>query len=68
MRPAAPWTDIGAIQSEIHSLQSELSRKVNNYELSALHGRLDRLEHSVLEIRALFDGLQSRMQMLEETR
>lgn len=68
MRPAPPWTDIGALQSEIYALKSDLFQKTDKYETASLRGRLDDLEYSLREIRAVCDGLQYRLQQMEENR
>lgn len=61
-----PFTDYG---HDIRSLQSELQRKADSYDVSSLRSDLDRLERSVDmgrdEHRREVDGLRSRIDELE---
>lgn len=78
----APWTSLGRLESDIQSLQQELRRKAESYEIHNLESkiqhkadnhetymlssRLDTLEHTCREIRTDIDGLLVRLQALEE--
>jgi len=65
MFPQPPWTNIGALQSDVDCLKSELQRKVNSYEVSSLRSTVDRLESSLREISSEVDGLRTRKQEVE---
>ena len=65
---SAPWTEIGRVESDVRSLQQDLSRKVNDYDLSTTNGNVDRLECTVRELRATIDELLTRVQELETSR
>ncbi len=60
-----PTTGLGQLQGEINSLRLALGRKAESHEVATALTRLDRLEHSVREIRSLVDGLVSRLQGAE---
>jgi len=62
----APWTQIGALQQEISSIKSELSRKAEGYEIHSINIRLDSMEHTLWEIGSALDGLISRLQATED--
>jgi len=62
----APWTQIGALQQEVSSIKSELSRKAESYEIHSLNSRLDSVEHTVREIVSALDGLVFRLQAIED--
>jgi len=63
----APWTDTGRLQNEIQSIRNDLRNKAENHELSSINCRLDSLEHTVRELGSTLDGVQHRLQQLEET-
>ena len=62
----APWTDTGRLQSDILSIKNELSRKVNNYEITSLNSRVVSLEHTVRELCTEVTGLCSQLQELQQ--
>ena len=70
LRP--PWTDTGGLQSDIHSIKSDLRNKANSYEITELRqtinrldSRLSDLERSAWEAGSTLDGLVSRVEALE---
>ena len=63
---SAPWTEIGRCQQDIHSIKSELHRKVDEHEISSINRRLDSLEHTVREISTSVDGIIFRLQTCED--
>ena len=65
---SAPWTAIGRVESDVRSLQQDLSRKANDYDLSTTNGNVYRLECTVRELRATIDELRARVQELEASR
>ena len=65
---APPWTEIGRLQSDIHSIEQKLHGKVSTYELSSLHSKVDGLERAIGEIRSSLDGLRFELQALQEGR
>jgi len=62
----APWTDTGRLQSDILSIKNELSRKVNNYEITSLNSRVVSLEHTVRELCTEVTGIRSQLQELQQ--
>ena len=64
--PRAPWTDTGRLQSDILSIKSELSRKVNNYEITSLNSKVVSLEHTLGELCTKVTGLCSQLQELQQ--
>ena len=66
--PMSPTSAVGSLQSEIQSLRSEMQRKVERYEISAITGNVSNLERALGEISSVVDGLCERVQFLEEER
>lgn len=61
----APWTGLGQLQGELESLKQQLHQKAYSYELSTLSLRMDRLEHSVWEIRSALDELRVQLSLVQ---
>ena len=68
MRPLSPFTDTGALQSLIYELQNEVRRKCNTHEIYETNRKLDCMERTVREISSSLDGIQHRLQALQEGR
>ena len=66
MRPAAPWTDTGALQAGIQSLKQQVSRKAEAHEIHEINRKLDGLERSIREVRAENDGFRTQFDTLRE--
>ena len=62
----APWTEIGSLQSDIRSLESELRNKGETHEIHTLSSRMDSMEHSLGELSSLFDGIRTELQVICE--
>lgn len=56
---------IGGVEYEIRDVRAEVQRKADRHEVHTLSSAVDRLEHSVRELRAENDGLRSRIDELE---
>ena len=65
MIPQAPWTNTGALQQEISTLKSELSRKANNHEIYEINSRVSSLEHTLGNLSSSHHELLSRMQEIQ---
>lgn len=63
--PQAPWTGIGALQSEISSIKSELGRKADDYKISSLNNDVATVANAVREVSSVVDGLLTRLQKVE---
>lgn len=61
-----PWTGLGSLQSEVSSIQSELRRKANDYEVSTISSTVARLEREVGEISTICDELRTQLQACQE--
>ena len=57
-----PITEIGRVE---RSLQNEIQRKADRHEIHTLRGDVDRLEHTVREIRAALDGLRDELSRIQ---
>lgn len=57
-----PWTNIGALQQEIYEMREKIRGKAESYEVYSINSRLDGLERTVGEIRAVCDGLVTRFE------
>lgn len=73
--PQAPWTGIGALQSDISSIKSELRGKADDYKISSLNSDVATVASSIRELSSVVDGLldrvqtcEDRIQQLEETK
>ncbi len=62
---SAPWTQIGSLQSDVQDIKNALHRKVDDHELHSAKSAVDRVEHTLGEIRSEVDGLRSRLEVLE---
>ena len=60
-----PWTGLGRVEAEISSIKSELNRKADSHETHSLRSDVDRLEHTVRELRTEVDGVRVKRQEME---
>lgn len=58
-----PFSEFG---HDLRSLEGKIERKADSHEVASLARAVDRLEHSVQELRAENDELRSRCERLEE--
>ena len=66
MIPRAPWTNVGALQSEIASLRQMVNGKASSHEIHEVNRRMDSLERAVQEIRAVVNDARCGLDILEE--
>lgn len=60
-----PWSDIGRLQNNVRSLESNLNRKVDAHEIHTTNRNVDSLERTVRELSSTVDGLSSELQTLQ---
>ena len=63
---AAPWSDIGRLQSDIDQLRSQMYNVARTHDVDALSRKVDSMEHSVREISSDIIRLRDKLQEMEE--
>ena len=57
----APLTEIGGLQSDVDSINSEINQMAKPYELSALNSNMDTLERTLRSLSGTLDGFRNEL-------
>lgn len=66
MRPVGFESDFSSVGHLRNEIEQKLSRKAEDYEVNSLRSHVGNLEHTVRELSSKIDGLESRLQTMEE--
>lgn len=73
LTPVNPMSVCGQLNTDIHNLKSEITRKADNYRVSALANSISVISrqqsdiiNSIQELTSICDGILSRIEICEE--
>ena len=63
---AAPWSQLGQLESEINNVRRDLSNKAESHEVRSALSRLDSVERTIGGLESSLSRLEYQLQELQE--